>query len=181
MAYRDQLKAAQTRLAQLEVEVLRLEEKLAAKLSPVASHSQSSLALTRQLAKLKKKTQRRIAELEEAAGSRAMRRLEKANRELGAKLEKAKVRRRELNAKLSRYEEQFRHAPTLSWTEHNSRRPAFEVDGTKAGVLCPICLGAGIRTEVTRTREHTYGALFNRDAARVVCPRCLQMGWMRLD
>jgi DNA repair exonuclease SbcCD ATPase subunit len=181
VAYRDQLKAAQTRVAQLEVEVAELESKLTKKPSPKAKHSRSSLALTRDLAKLKKDSAARIAELEAAGGDGTVRKLEKRNRKLDDELKKSKLRYQKLKSKLAQAEERLAgDAPVCSLVDHNSQQSAYELHGKGAGVLCPTCVAAGVRTEMTRPLENVIGALLGSHAVQVVCARCLHVGWMQL-
>jgi hypothetical protein len=162
--YRDDLQAAQARLAQLEAELEALREGKASATRPggqrLESGPQSPVpgvravvsdlrALVSDYKQKLAAAERRVAELELA--------LEDGRKELGRERADREAERRAGERMWAM--EVGRREDMLTVTEHNRRKPADE-RGVLSGVLCPLCYLSGHRTEMRIVAE---GAS---------CPRC---------
>ena len=183
MGYREEVKAARARVNNLEAEVAKLTKKLERKkrASKPATHSKSSLTLTRELAKLKKTSSTRIAELETKLADQpsvARKAIENVKR-LRTQAKTLTKRGRELEGLLEAAQRQAAHGkPMPSLIEHNVSAPPLRIVGARpSALLCPSCLASGVNVELA---YQALSPLVVEGIEQVVCPRCLYAGYARI-
>lgn len=179
MGYRDELRAAKSRIAQLESRLARLEgnddadEGFDEPLDP----DQPGYQLLRRYSNERKRrvaAQEKIeslaAQVQSLKGKGALGSLRAKVTELEAQLAQAGQRIEGMRA------EQTRRGTSLF--DHNRARRGAASAG-RAGVLCPTCLQSGNRVSMRKAPRNTPLAMLNDDQLQVVvCPRCLFFGLM---
>ncbi len=177
MAYRDDLEAALARIDALERELSEARDAAAGRASEALGEARRTIADLE--AKLADAT---------AAAERAAERHDRT-RKLREERDHLRAERDQLAEKLRAADESRRRKPDRPRAEDYAPRPLFEhnrsrapIDGgAGAGVLCPECLGAGLRVEMRRDLGFAVLTAQERDLhlTNVACPRCLFTGLLR--